>query len=138
MWAPVTIRYAIAIAIAVATPWPTTPPSGSSSRFAIAGSPMKPIPIEAIVIPSWQAERYSSILSSWSSASEAPRSPSSRSCSSRVSRARTSANSAATKKPFAATSTRTPSSSRSSITLPAPVGRKAVVSGYFEEDLRRA
>ena len=34
------------------------------SASASAGSPRKPIPIEAIVIPSWQAERYSSIRSS--------------------------------------------------------------------------
>ena len=70
-----------------------------------AGSPRKPMPSEAIVMPSWQAERYSSIWSICLSASAAPRLPSSRICSMRDWRARTSANSAATKKPLAATST---------------------------------
>jgi hypothetical protein len=83
---------------------------------------MKPIPSEAMVMPSWQAERYSSMRSISCRARPAPRSPSSRICSSRLSRARTSANSAATKKPFAATSRATPIRRRSSITsaLPQP------------------
>ena len=73
------------------------------------------MPSEAIVMPSWQADRYSSMWSICASTSAAPRRPSSRICSTRPSRARTSANSAATKKPFAATSTTTPSRSRSSV-----------------------
>ena len=31
------------------------PPSSGSIRCAIAGSPSAPMPIEAIVIPTWQA-----------------------------------------------------------------------------------
>jgi hypothetical protein len=45
---------------------------------------MKPIPSDAIVIPSWQAERYRSIWSISRSASAAPRLPSSRICSTRL------------------------------------------------------
>ena len=68
-------RYAIEIAITTATPWLATSPSGSSSSAAIAGSPRKPMPSEAIVIPSWHADRYSSIWSTCLSASAAPRTP---------------------------------------------------------------
>ena len=32
-----------------------TPPNSGSNTCAIAGSPRAPIPIEAIVIPTWQA-----------------------------------------------------------------------------------
>ena len=81
----------------------------------MAGSPKKPIPSEAIVMPSWQAARYSSMRSIWTSVSAAPFLPSSRICSTRLSRARTSANSAATKKPLAATSTATPRRKRNSV-----------------------
>src|SRR4051812_8711529 len=63
------------------------------------------MPIEAMVIPSWQADRYSSIWSSCSSTAEAPREPSEASCSSFERRERTSANSAATNTPLTAIST---------------------------------
>ena len=63
MWSEVAIVKAIAKASAVATPC-ESPPNSGSIRLASAGSPRKPIPIEAIVIPSWQAERYSSMRSS--------------------------------------------------------------------------
>ena len=86
-----------------AAPWERPPKTGSSS-FASEGSPRKPIPIEAIVIPTWQAESDSSILSSCSTTASAPASPSSASCSILPRRLRTSANSAATKKPLIATS----------------------------------
>ena len=46
----VTSAYAIATEIATAAPWLRLPKRGSTS-FAIAGSPRKPRPIEAIVIP---------------------------------------------------------------------------------------
>jgi hypothetical protein len=82
MWSDVVSRYAIAMAMATATPWLTTSPSGSSSSSAIAGSPRKPMPSEAIVMPSWQADRYSSIWSTCLSARAAPRTPSPRICSS--------------------------------------------------------
>ena len=39
-----------------ATPWPPCLPKIGSSAWAIAGSPSAPMPIEAIVIPTWQAE----------------------------------------------------------------------------------
>ena len=51
MCSAVVSRYAIEIAITTATPWLTTSPSGSSSSAAIAGSPRKPMPSEAIVMP---------------------------------------------------------------------------------------
>ncbi len=80
-----------------------SPRSGWISS-AIAGSPRKPIAIEASVIPNWQAASDSSILSSCSSASSAPASPSFASASIRPLRVRTSANSAATKSPLSSTS----------------------------------
>src|SRR5918992_3975869 len=120
------------MAMATATPWLTTPPSGSSSRLAIAGSPMKPMPSEAIVMPSWQADRYSSMRSICFSASAAPRAPSSRSASMRDSRVRTSANSAATKKPLAATSTATPKRRSSSV-----ISDAELLAGCYFEDRRR-
>ena len=43
-------------AIATATAWESPPKSGSTSS-AIAGSPRKPMPSDASVIPSWHAER---------------------------------------------------------------------------------
>ncbi len=60
MWAAVTSANAIATEIATATPC-DRPPKIGSIRVATAGSPRKPIPIEAIVIPTWHADRYSSI-----------------------------------------------------------------------------
>ena len=38
-----------------AAEWPSGPPNSGSNRCAIAGSPSAPMPIEAIVIPTWQA-----------------------------------------------------------------------------------
>jgi hypothetical protein len=117
----------------VAAAWLITSPRGSSSRLATAASPRKPMPIEASVIPTWQVERYSSILSTSSSARSTPRAPSSFSASSLSRRARTSANSAATKKPFSATSTTTASRNRASVT------REPLSAGcYFEEVRRRS
>ena len=52
---------------------PVPSPSTGSSRSAIAGSPRKPIPIEASVIPNWHAASDSSMWSSCSSTSSAPR-----------------------------------------------------------------
>src|ERR671922_344571 len=127
-------KWANAIAIATATPWLKTLPSGSSRSEAIAGSPMKPMPREAIVMPSWHADRYSSMRSISCSASAAPFWPSSRICSTRLPRARTSANSAATKKPFRATSTATPRRRSSSVTS----GREPGTAGYFEAVRRRS
>src|SRR5262245_34391349 len=95
---------AIAKATAVAAPCERTSPSAGSNRAASAGSPRKPIPIEAIVIPTWQVERYSSMCSSWCRLRRAPPLPSSASCSIFCLRARTSANSAATKTPLISTS----------------------------------
>ena len=103
MWIAVTRAKAIATERPTAAPCERPPKTGSSS-FASEGSPRKPIPIEAIVIPIWQAESDSSILSSCSTTASAPLSPSSASCSILPRRLRTSANSAATKKPLTATS----------------------------------
>ena len=41
--------------MATAAVCPSGPPSSGSSTCAIAGSPRAPMPIEAIVIPTWQA-----------------------------------------------------------------------------------
>src|SRR5918999_2350551 len=68
------------------------------------------------------------------SASAAPRAPSSRSASMRDSRVRTSANSAATKKPFAATSTATPKRRSSSVIS----DRSFLCECYFEDRRRRS
>src|ERR687895_720993 len=68
------------------------------------------------------------------SASAAPRAPSSRSASMRDSRVRTSANSAATKKPLAATSTATPKRRSSSVIS----GRRPLWGCYFEDRRRRS
>ena len=35
----------------------TLPPNRGSIRFAIAGSPKKPMPRDVSVMPTWQAER---------------------------------------------------------------------------------
>src|SRR5918999_6586376 len=116
------------------TPCETLSPSTDSIRLAIAGSPRKPMPSEAIVMPSWQAARYSSMRSICLSASAAPDLPSSRICSTRLSRARTSANSAATKKPLAATSRATPRRNKNSV-----IGdRDSLCECYFEDRRRRS
>ena len=71
MWIAVTRMKAIASESPAATPCERPPKIGSIS-FASEGSPRKPIPIEAIVIPIWQAESDSSILSSCSTTASAP------------------------------------------------------------------
>ena len=101
MWSAVATAKAIAKAIACA---PVPSPIRGSIRSAIAGSPRKPIPIEARVIPNWHAASDSSILSSCSSACSAPASPRFASSSIRPLRVRTRANSAATKSPLIRTS----------------------------------
>ena len=83
------------------------PSSVGSSRSAIAGSPRKPMPSEASVMPNWQAERYSLRSSSCLMTTAARRSPAEAISSSLARLARTSANSAATKKPLAKISTMT-------------------------------
>ena len=86
------------------------PASGPSSRCAIAGSPIQPRPSDARVIPSWQAERYAFRFCSSCINLLAARLPWFASVSIRDERTPTSANSAATKKPLAATSNKTASS----------------------------
>ncbi len=66
----------------------------------MAGSPRKPRPIEAMVMPTCAADRYSSIWSISFRASVAPVEPSLESFSRCPARERTSANSAATKNPL--------------------------------------
>ena len=92
------------------SPWrrraETLPSSAGSIRLAIAGSPRKPMPIEAIVIPIWQVDRY---LSMPSSCFDDPASAAVARLGQRLEprdrRERTSANSAATNIPL--TNTRT-------------------------------
>ena len=103
MWIAVTMAKAIATEMPTAAPC-ERPPKTGSRIFASEGSPRNPMPIEATVIPIWQAESDSSILSSCSTTASAPLSPSSASCSILPRRLRTRANSAATKKPLIATS----------------------------------
>src|SRR5439155_10982109 len=90
------------------------------------------MPIEASVIPTWQAAMYSSILSIWRCASCAPRAPSLSSTSRRSRRERTSAYSAATKNAFAAIRRGTP------ITRSAITTRLPPLAAYFEEVRRRS
>src|SRR3954453_3320929 len=108
-------------------------PKAGSSTSAIAGSPRKPMPSEAIVMPSWQADRYSSMWSICVSSRPARLRPSCCICSTRLSRVRTRENSAATKKALAATSRRTPSRNRNSV-----ISDRGLSRGYFEEDRRRS
>ncbi len=75
------------------------------------------------MIPTWQAESDSSILSSCSITASAPASPSSTSCSILPRRLRTRANSAATKKPLTATNTSSSTSRRALIGVFGPVLR---------------
>src|SRR6185503_549205 len=86
------------------------PDNGPSSSRAIAGSPIAPSASEASVIPSWQADKYA--LRFWSRFSSrfAARLPEAARVSMREERTPTRANSAATKKPLAATSNRTANS----------------------------
>ncbi len=76
MWSAVTNVNARATEIPVATPCPTGPSITGSISCATAGSPRNPIPIEAMVIPTWAAERYSSSRSIWPRTASALRSPS--------------------------------------------------------------
>src|SRR2546421_527603 len=89
------------------------------------------MPIEAKVIPTWQAAMYSSIRSICPRTCAAPDAPSFSSASRRSTRDRTSAYSAATKNALSAISAGTPRSSSASKRC-APPG-----SGYFEEGRRR-
>jgi hypothetical protein len=59
------------------TPWGSEVPSAPSIRLAMDGSPMKPMPSEVSVIPSWQADRYSGRSAICLRASFAPPLPSS-------------------------------------------------------------
>ena len=77
------IRYASASEIASDALCEIAVPNASSNSDAIAGSPRKPMPSEVIVMPSWQADRYSSMCSICLRTSAAPRRPSSTSCSTR-------------------------------------------------------
>ena len=101
MCSEVAIRNETANATTVA---PVPSPSAGSISDAIAGSPRKPMPIEARVIPTWHAASDSSIVSICSRACSAPDSPSLASASILPLRVRTSANSAATNTPLRSTS----------------------------------
>src|SRR5947208_3277065 len=123
--------------MATAAPCASGPPSTGSSRSATTGSPTAPMPIDANVIPTWQAEMYSLMLSTSSSASAAPRAPSSAAASSLGRRARTSEYSATTKKAFRSTRTRTAMSSSAVKRWSLRRGRRAR-RRYFEEGRRRS
>ena len=71
------IRYASASEIARDALCEIAVPNASSNSDAIAGSPRKPMPSEVIVMPSWHADRYSSMCSICLRTSAAPRRPSS-------------------------------------------------------------
>src|ERR1700752_2717025 len=86
------------------------PASGPSKSRAMAGSPIQPRASDASVIPSWQEERNELRLLSNSNNHFPLRLPAAASVSIREERTPTSANSAATKKPFAATSSKTETS----------------------------
>src|SRR5688572_23321403 len=123
---------------AMATPCESPPNAGSISS-AIAGSPRKPIPIEARVIPSWHADSASLMSSISATAAAAPESSSAAIASSLDFRARTSANSAATKNPFSRT--RSPTAmSRSAVIAailrgigvePTPIAVLPLIVGVF-------
>ncbi len=85
-----------------AASWLGVLPKAPLRMSASAGVASAPIAIEVIVTPIWTAEMYSLMRSSWLSASAAPREPSSRMSSKRARLERTSAYSAATKKPLIA------------------------------------
>src|SRR3982750_2534062 len=74
MWPAVTRMYAIAIDSGTATACDRLPSHGSASS-AIAGSPRKPMPSEASVMPNWHADRYSLRLSSICTTGGARRAP---------------------------------------------------------------
>src|SRR4051794_19603130 len=118
-----------------ATPCDSGPPSGSSNRFANTGSPTAPKPIEAIVIPTWQAAMYSSIESISRLKSAAPLSPRSTAASTRSGRTRTSEYSAATKNAFIAISAKT-ARINTTVIPRTPTGQRRV-AGYFEVGLDR-
>src|ERR1051325_3333709 len=117
--------------IATASPCEIASPKSGSMSCAMAGSPRKPMPSEASVMPNWHALRYS-LRSSWSSSARcAPALPlSARSCNEdRLERTRP--NSAATKKPFMAIRTATARSSRTVTRLGRVRARR-----YFERGRR--
>src|SRR5215210_763502 len=118
----------MAKASAAATPCDRPPNAGSASS-AIAGSPRKPMPRLARVMPNWQAERYWLRSPSRCTARPARRSPESASSSRRERRDRTSANSPATKKPLASTSTTTPTRKIAVIGGRGATSREVVVHG---------
>ena len=102
MCSAVMISRARMVLSAAATPWRSAVDSNSgSSSAAIVGSPSAPRASDAIVMPSWQAARYSSRWAACRRASRARDEPSS---ASRCGRTETSANSAATKNPLISTS----------------------------------
>ena len=75
MCSAVMISSARIVLSAAATPWrsdASTRSAGSSSA-AMVGSPSAPSASEAIVMPSWQAARYSSRCAAWRRASRGPR-----------------------------------------------------------------
>src|SRR5262249_40554203 len=129
---------AIATESVTATPCEREPNAGLI-RVACEGSIRAPMPIEAIVIPTWQADRYSSISASSESTIEARLLPWEASCSSRDRRDRTSANSAATKTPL--TTIRSRSRTRRSALIVArlaqALGRRTART-YFEGGRRRS
>jgi hypothetical protein len=92
--------------MAIAASWLGVPPRAPLRMSARAGVASAPIAIEVIVTPIWTAEMYSLMRSSWCRAKAAPREPSSFISSRRARLDRTSAYSAATKKPLIATKTR--------------------------------
>src|SRR3954470_2030138 len=122
--------------IATATPC-ERPPNTGSSRCASEGSPRKPMPIEAMVIPTWQADRYSSSCANSVSAGSAPLMPSFAITSIRDRRARTSANSAATNRPFSSTRRRSRASRRALIARPA-ASVLTYAASYSEVGRRRS
>lgn len=119
----------MAKAVAAATAWVVNSAASlgrkakrPSRRPASAGFPIQPSPREARVMPSWVAEMYRSREAMALRARAALRSPSRACSSSRVRRAPTRANSAATKKALASTSSTT-------ATRPGPTGVVAVSMG---------
>ena len=102
MCSPVMINSAAIVAITATASAASRLPRAGSIRFAIVGSPIAPRASEAIVIPSWQAARYSS--SDPICLRTSRRTPVSGPVI-RSGRADTSANSAATKNPLTSTST---------------------------------
>src|SRR5919107_5076964 len=97
-----------AMAITLTTRSPVIPTAWKrgSMRCETAGSPTQPSARLATVMPTWHTERLESRSRSVPRTTVARVLPSCSNCTSRDSRTRTSANSAATKKPFRPTRTR--------------------------------